>query len=157
MDWEAFKNRILKSPLGKEIAYSPADLQEAEPIIALTETIRPRLVVVAQVPPGANLLVSMQWDKTRDLYQVRGRFRDSAGHKDPLPETIWSALEPAERVVREMILEFEKVTKRFDGRLTVLEFPPRATDKQIIRRFLRSGAFDIVRIDSTKRKAKRIA
>ncbi len=58
MDWRKF----LSLRTGEEADYEPEDMEDIEAIITLSETIRPRLALVARHHDGSDVLLGITYD-----------------------------------------------------------------------------------------------
>jgi len=84
------------------VDYHPEAFNGVSPIIALSETIRPRLVMVIRLPHSGDFLFSLLYDRETDVYQKRGRLRDAQGVKERFPPDAWVRLKEPEEVKREI-------------------------------------------------------
>lgn len=134
---------------------------EVAPVIALTETVRPVLVLVLRLPEGEDVLFSLLYDKEKDAYQKRGRSRDTQGVKQLFPPGKWVRLTDPQAVARvkaQAITDFTRVAEEIGGRVAaIIELSPQASDEELLEQFVASGAFDVVRLDPETYKAKKLA
>lgn len=146
-------------PEGQEVDYDPAAFNGVSPIIALSETIRPRLVLVIRPPSGGDFLFSLLYDREKGAYQKRGRLRNAQGGKEEFAPGKWVRLTAPEEVTREIekaLRSAERIVKELGGTISKIEFVPQATEEEILAAFVENGSFDVLRLDPETKKAKKL-
>jgi hypothetical protein len=156
MRWE----ELLHMPTGEEVAYDPEELSLVQPMIALSETIRPVQIAVVRFPPGDDFLFSLLYDRTKDAYQKRARYRYASGRKEEFPPGPWVRLRDSQ-ILREekehMIRDLAQIAEQTSGTLETIDLAPEATDEEVLDAFIHSGAFDVARVDQDTKRAKKLA
>ena len=159
MGWQ----KMLQIPKGHEADYDPdelkSELKDVEPIVEISEVVRPRLAVSIDLPGGMNVLASVCYHREKMAYQLRMRLRDSKGMKTILKPSNWKQLDikAVEHQKGGLIERFETFAKETGGKARKIEFGPEATNEEIIKGFVSSGIFDVLKIDSKLGKVKKLA
>ena len=146
-------------PEGQEVDYDPEAFHGVSPIIAISETIRPRLVMVIRLPHGGDFLFSFLYDREHDAYQKRGRLRNAQGVKEEFAPGKWVHLAEPEEVMRAIenaIRSTERIVEELGGTISKIEFAPQASEEEILAAFVENGSFDVLRLDPETKKAQKL-
>ncbi|MGE0682957.1 MAG: hypothetical protein AB7P69_18890 [Candidatus Binatia bacterium] len=155
MDW----HELLRMPEGEEVDYDPKMLDEVAPIIAISETVRPVLVAVLRLPNGDDFLYSLLYDRKRNAYQKRGRYRRSSGDKKVFPPSAWLRPRSPEVVERDMeytLRDLQQKATELDGTVSPIRLSPQATDDELLQAFVDNGSFDVLRLNPDTHKAEKL-
>lgn len=156
MDWHKF----FSLKVGEAVAADPAEaLSGVEPIIELSETVKPRLVVAGRHPDGSDLMAAILEDSAAGTFTFRGRYRLPDGRKVVAPPVRWLPAEDGDvpRALAEVAERTEQTMREHGAVVTRLAFKSGARFEEIIEAFVRSGAFDVLRGDEEKQEIRRLA
>lgn len=116
-------------------------LQRLHPLLELTSLIRPRLLLAAPVAGVGPILLALLYHREKDAFQSRLRFR-LPGQPEFLRRTKWRGFADATSLQRrrEKILgDFTDLVAQVGGAgISRVEFPPDASDEEILRIVLAS-------------------
>ncbi len=155
MGWQ----KLLKLPVGQEVGFDTNELKDVEPIVEISETIRPRLVISIDLPGKMNILTSVCYHKEKKAYQIRVRLCDREGKKKILKPSKWRVFDEkdAQQQIKRVIKKFSKLAPEDKTKMRKVEFRPEANNEEIIGAFVSSGIFDVLSIDSKAGKVKKLA
>lgn len=116
-------------------------LQKLHPLLELTPVIRPRLLLAAPAAGVGVILLALLYHREKDAFQSRLRFR-LPGQPEFLRRTKWrSFLSPTslQRRREKILRDFTDLVEKVGGsEMLQLEFPPDASDEEILRLLLTS-------------------
>lgn len=153
MDW----SRLWTLAVGEALPAEPTEaFKDVKPIVEITETIRPREIMISRHPDGSDLMVALLEDTARGAFTLRARIRAADGRKNVLSPVAWTLAERggAPQALLAILTHLEKTAP---GDVTILMFPSGASLEEILEVFAKSGAFDIMKADSDKKEVRRIA
>ena len=116
-------------------------LEQLSPLLEVTAVIRPRLLLGAALPDGEPMLLALLYHREKDAFQSRLRFsvpgnpqflRRTKWRQWSNPLTVARRREKIERDFREL------VAKVGGGVISQVEFPPAASDEEILHVLLAS-------------------
>ena len=73
--------KFLKLNIGETVGYLESDLSDSDPIVTITETIRPRLIGVVNEENGRNHMVTLSYDTEKKAHRLQYRLREPDGAK----------------------------------------------------------------------------
>jgi hypothetical protein len=122
-------------------------LEQLSPLLEVTAVIRPRLLLGAALPDGEPMLLALLYHREKDAFQSRLRF-SIPGNPQFLRRTKWrqwsnpfTFARRREKIER----DFCELGAKVGGAISQVEFPPDASDEEILRALLASPFAQMVK------------
>ena len=114
-------------------------------IIEITETIKPRIVVIAWPGDGGDILATLLRNAERDTYTLRIRTRRAAGTKRLAPALPWLPAQDGgpPQLYRWMLSEIELRVTAIGGTIKRLAFPKDASLDEVRRIYKESDTVNV--------------
>ena len=157
MDFEKF----LSLEVGEKVGFLKSDLEGMRPIIELTETVRPRAIIVVRDDEGGDCMIALSYNTESKTAWVQFRHRDREGAKFVPPRIRLQGtkdekeLDEAAALLKEGAEEAAK--KVGWNKPNVVDIPVKATPEELVKILGESGEFDIVAFDEKTHTASKEA
>ena len=157
MDFEKF----LAHKVGDKVGFLKSDLEGVSPIVEITESVRPRLIVVTRGEKGGDVMFSLSYNKKTKEAWLQFRIRGANGKKS-IPPRVPLGGTKDEHELEEIVALLKEGADEAAQKAGMkppksIDIPFNATPKEMIKIIVASGEFDVVEFDDKSNTATKRA